>query len=93
MQTIITASDLKHAYQTVDGGHFFDRKSMKFFGDTMSNYYVPVKNGTARVFNVETHTGTHQCYALERKRPVNGGLYKTAYFDVNTFEYILPKKD
>ena len=38
-ENIKTVYDLKYWYYEVNpDGHFFDRKSMKFFGDTMKNF-------------------------------------------------------
>ena len=71
------------------GSYFFDYSSMRFFGDTMANYYVPVNT-----VQVETWTdGTHECYELRRIRPVKHGLRKSTYFDINTFDRILPRRE
>jgi hypothetical protein len=71
------------------GSYFFNRSSMKFFGDTMDNYYVPVD-----IVKINTYTRTNiECYELQRIRPVKHGLINSAYFDINTFERILPKKE
>lgn len=88
---IKTASDLKYMYEKMNPeGHFFDRSTMKFFGDTMSNYYVPLHKGKARLVKVLQSDGTiANCYALQRKRPVKGGLTSTAYFCASTFERVL----
>ena len=84
----MTASELKRQYQAHGNDYFFDRSSMKFFGDTMSNYYVP-----AATVNIETYSGdVHTCYELQRRRPVKHGLYSSHFFDVDTFETILSKK-
>ena len=83
----MTASELKYQYNNHVGGHFFDRSSMKFFGDTMGNYYVP-----AATVEIETWSGeTHTCYELQRRKPVKGGLTESAYFDIATFDRVLPK--
>lgn len=67
---IKNASDLKYHYQDKNpDGHFFDRKTMKFFGDTMANY------------GVRNH-GTY--FELYRKKPVKHGLSKSHYFDAIT---------
>ena len=66
--------------------HFFSRKTMKFFGDTMRNYRVrgPV--------TVETPSGElRQCWELYRKRPIKHGLRRAAYFDCATFARVSPK--
>jgi len=43
----MTAADLKYNYNLKNNGNFFDRESMKFFGDTMGNYYVPAARSTS----------------------------------------------
>ena len=84
----MTASEIKYQYQSRDNGYYFDRDSMKFFGDTMSNYYVP-----AATVEIETWSGEkHTCYELQRRRPVKHGLTKSAYFDVETFDVVLSKE-
>lgn len=82
--TIKTASDLKyHVEQT--GSHFFERSSMKFFGDTMKNYGV-------RKTTVETHIlGQVEVYELYRRKPVKHGNQSSAYFNAFTFERVFPK--
>ena len=81
----MNASELKYNYQAHTGGYFFDRSSMKFFGDTMRNYYV-----SANTVNIETSSGyIHECYELTRVRPVKHGLSSSAFFDVETFERVL----
>lgn len=59
------------------GSYFFDRATMKFFGDTMANY------GT-----YGTTIGGRAVIALYRKRPVKYGLQSIAYFDAVTFEQV-----
>lgn len=65
----MNASDLKARYSALNGGHFFDRDTMKFFGDTMRNYGV-------RTLNVDGATW----YELHRKRTVKHGLADSRYF-------------
>ena len=68
----MTPSELKYHHLRLNpDSHFFDRDTMRFFGDTMSNY------------GVITH---EDCYELRRKRPVKHGLQATVYFDKETFE-------
>lgn len=64
------ASELKYHYQQKQAGHFFDRKTLKFFGDTMKNYGV-------------RDAGTH--WELYRKRPVKHNLQDSHYFHKETF--------
>lgn len=84
-----TASDLKRAIEA--NGHesfFFDRGSMKFFGDTMKNYGV-----TSKPVMVETVShGTVECWELYRIRPVKHGLQSSAYFDCKDFKRVFPIK-
>ena len=77
----MTKTELKQKI-TANGSHFFDRKSMKFFGDTMRNYGV-------RESVVDTLTQKNvEVYELYRKRPVKNGLAKSAYFDRQTFKKV-----
>lgn len=67
------------------GSYFFNHSSMRFFGDTMANYYVP-----AGTIQVTTSTGDdHECYELQRRKPVKHGLCDSAYFDTKTFDRVL----
>jgi hypothetical protein len=72
----MTPSELKYNVEQT-GSHFFDRSSMRFFGDTIRNYGVR----QATVNGIEA-------WELYRKRPVKHGLRKSAYFDCKTFERI-----
>ena len=83
--THMTASTLKFKVQRT-GSHFFDRDSMRFFGDTMSNYYV-----SRYIVGITDSMGDiHQCYALTRRHAVKDNQQGTAYFDTETFEHIIP---
>lgn len=80
----ITPAELRYQV-TKTGSHFFERSSMKFFGDTMRNYGV--RGGR----HVTTATGQAVfCWELYRRHPVKHGLSSSAYFDVLTFERIHP---
>jgi len=84
----MTASELK--YQVESSGresHFFTRRTMKFFGDTMRNYGV---RGPVTVEN--TLGEKFECYELYRRNPVKHGLRESAYFDAKTFERVHPKR-
>jgi hypothetical protein len=60
---IVNASDIKYRYQQLNpNGHFFDRATMKFFGDSMAN------------FGVRKVEGAREMYHLYRKRSVKHGL-------------------
>lgn len=68
----MTPSELKHQYESKHpDGHFFDRKTLKFFGDTMKNYGC-------------RDAGSH--WELYRKRPVKHGVNGSHYFDKVTLE-------
>lgn len=95
MQPIIkTASDLK-AYVQDTGSHFFDRSSMKFFGDTMANYGV-------RTTTIKSHWNEFglyvaegidvEVYELYRRNAVKHGLKDSAYFDKVSFKRVHPVK-
>jgi len=69
------------------GSHFFERDSMKFFGDTMKNYGV-------RSASVETYTqGVVDVWELYRIHPVKMGNQKSAYFRKDNFERVHAKID
>ena len=67
----MTPSELKYQYEQKQGGHFFDRKTMNFFGDTMKNF-----GGC--------DAGTH--WKLYRKRAVKYGVKSSFFFDKITFD-------
>ena len=68
------ASELKYnVEQAGQEPHFFTRKTMKFFGDTMSNYGCR-DNG--------------DYWELWRKKPVKQGFNKSAYFCKKTFKRV-----
>jgi len=77
--TIKTASDLKYWHELLNpDSKFFERKTMKFFGDYMANY------------GIKTHT---TCIELYRRKPVYGGLQTSAYFDIATLDRVSPPED
>ena len=57
--------------------HFFDRRTMKVFGDTMRNYGV--RKSTIMGCAV---------WELYRKRPVKEGQQASAYFNAGTLEQV-----
>jgi hypothetical protein len=74
----MTPYELKRRYYEHNpNGHFFDPKTMKFFGDTMKNYGVTELQGY---------------YCLYRKHPVKQGLQCSSWFDKETFEENLRPK-
>jgi hypothetical protein len=83
---IKTASDLKHCVN--NAGHesfFFDRGTMRFFGDTMRNY------GVRQPSEIVTHGGERiKAYELFRRRSVHYGLKDSAFFCAETFRRVFP---
>ena len=81
----MTASELKMNVEAT-GSNFFDRDSMKFFGDTMKNYGVCSGK-------VETYTqGEVDVWVLYRKNTVKHGNDKSAYFRKDNFERVHAKE-
>ena len=82
----MTASDLKYEIeQHRHESHFFDRKTMQFFGDRMSNYGV-------RQTVVKTYDKAEvPVWELYRRRPVKHGLHSSAYFCRTTFRQVFPE--
>lgn len=82
----MTPSQLKYNVEQT-GSCFFDRSSMKFFGDKMSNYGVRSKP----VKVIDSLDNEYSAWELYRKQPVKHGLASSAYFDVKTFKRVYPK--
>ena len=61
--------------------HFFDRKTMQFFGDTMRNYGVR----KAEIEGVAV-------WELYRKRPVKHGLKSSAFFRTTDFQQVFERR-
>jgi hypothetical protein len=74
----MTASELKRLYERNNpDGNYFDRATMRFFGDTMRNFYV-VDGGLVKTYSAKRRVAV---WVLCRRRPVNGGLVGVcAYF-------------
>jgi len=86
---IKTASDLKYMVRiSGNSRYFFDRKSMKFFGDTMKNYGV--RKARINAYGENGEIITVEAWELYRRQPVKGGLQSSAYFDPQTFKRIHP---
>lgn len=94
----MTVYELKARVSTGFDCHFFTRKTMRFFGDTMHNYGI--KDGGT----IETHWDesgnnysetprTIEIWELYRKRPVKYGLQSSAYFDKQTFRRVFKQRE
>jgi hypothetical protein len=94
MQPIIkTASDLKYyVEQSGHESHFFTRKTMSFFGDTMRNYGVRKTTVTTAYDADGNYVGGDgvdiEVYELYRRNTVKHGLKDSAYFDALTFKRV-----
>ena len=87
----MTVSKLINEYQSKHPhGHFFDRDTLKFFGERFSE--MRVLQGIAVV---EDYSGEkHKCYvlsSLQRKAP-SGAKRTYHYFDTTTFDNVIPAK-
>ena len=84
---IKTASDLRQFVEQTET-HFFDRATMRFFGDTMRNY------GLRQPQPVTLYDGsTVLAYELFRRRPVKHGLRASAWFNAETFARVFPANE
>ena len=88
----MTASELKYQIEhTGNNPYFFDRKTMKFWGDTMKNYGVRSVAVLAQ-FNEQGEYKEDgyltEAWELYRKRPVKHGMSKSAYFRKSDFSSI-----
>ena len=73
----LKANILKHDSES----HFFDRKTMQFFGDTMRNYGVR----KAEIEGVDV-------WELYRKRPTKHGLKSSAFFRATDFQQVFERR-
>lgn len=88
----MTPSKLKYQIEcTGNNPHFFDRKTMKFWGDTMSNYGVRSTVVLAQ-FNEEGEYNPQgyktEVWELYRKSPVKHGVNKSAYFRKSNYSRV-----
>lgn len=87
----MNASELKYQIESRgQGGNFFDRRTMRFFGDTMHNFGV--RSATIRASSevVDPDTGKHaeetiEVWELYRRRAVKCGNGSSFYFRKDTF--------
>lgn len=90
----MTPSELKQQVEQSSDSHFFTRRTMQFFGDTMANY------GVRGTFILETmHDETTgkprflEVWELYRKKPVKHDLMGSAYFCKATFRRVFKKDE
>ena len=88
-QAITTPSQLRDAYYRKNpDGHFFDEKTLKFFGERFSE--MRVLKGTEKVRSAGGDM--HECYVLSSlQRPGMGLKPRRAYhyFDVKTLQSVI----
>ena len=78
----MTPSQLKYEVEAAGHErHFFDRKTMKFFGDTMRNYGVR-----------KTENDGVTVWELYRKMPVKHGLQSSAFFRTSDFQQVSERR-
>lgn len=88
----MNAIELKAHVEQGPDRFFFTRQTMRFFGDTMSNYGV--RSTTLNTHwddtgnNYSEQTRTIEVWELYRKHPVKHGLQDSAYFDKKTYRRV-----
>jgi hypothetical protein len=92
-----TPAELKYnILQAGTAPYFFDRKTMKFFGDTMGNFgvrHAMVKTNYDAAGNYNPDNGlTVACWELYRRRTVKYGLNSSHYFSTETLEEVFPAR-
>lgn len=81
---IKTVSDLKYVFETEKTeSHFFDRKTLKFFGQTMRDFHL---------YKATKTINGQECFVLKGKgKDFRGNRYTSFYyFSVNTLEQVFP---
>lgn len=91
----MTPSELKYKIeQSGNCEHFFTRKTMSFFGDTMRNYGVRL--GEAFMSDYDLDGNYVACgrlvvpWELYRRHAVKHGLTTSAFFDSDNFKRVFP---
>ena len=88
METITNVRELICAYyQKHPDGHFFDRDTLKFFGETRSGMRLLKGTRIKRSASGDVHT----CYCISARRRTWSGTLARAYhyFDVETLEDVV----
>ena len=68
-------------------GHWFDKDTLKFFGEKLSE--MKVLNGTYKVTDWMGNECEAYCVRHKQRPPYGEPFWKETYFDVNTMENIL----
>lgn len=78
-----TSSELKASIESTGKNlHYFDRKTMRCFGDTMRNY------GVRGPVTVRAYYGNVECWELYRRKPVKYGNKQSAYWACGDFRRV-----
>jgi hypothetical protein len=93
----MTPSDLKyHVQQANADSYYFDRSSMRFFGDTMANYGCRSAEVTTNYDANGEYVGEGgvavEVWELYRKRAVKHGLKDSVYFAKDDYRRVYPAK-
>lgn len=88
----ISAGELKYRVENAGhDSHFFDRSTMRFFGDTMRNYGV--RDAGKLVCGYGESARLVDCWELYRRRPVKHGNTSSAYFCKATNARVFPARE
>ena len=92
MRKINTVYDLKRAYiEHNPFDHYFDRKTLKFWGETMKTMRfsrVPVTITDVRGYKREVY----RLRTYQKRHPL-GPRWTTMYFDIYTFQQVFKEDD
>jgi len=78
----MTVYELKRRYQENNPeGHFFDKETMRFFGENLSGMKV-----TGKGYVSDIRGCAHECYELATYSRVFG--HSVHYFDTTTFQLV-----
>ena len=94
----MTPSELKyHVEQRDDEAHFFTRKTMSFFGDTMRNFGVCRATVKTEYDASGNYIGADgelvECWELYRKRAVKHGNSGSFYFACDDYRRVHAEKE
>jgi hypothetical protein len=95
----MTPSELKSAIESRGAeSHFFSRKTMQFFGDTMRNYGVRRATVQTNYNAAGAYVGKDgglfvECWELYRKHPVKHGVRGSHYFACDDYRPVSPAKE
>ena len=86
----IPTSEFKRIYQERNGGHYFDRDTLRHFGETMRSFTV---EGFYLVTD-QSDNRAHDCYAVFHTvvAPTGERFPKVDYFDRETLRSVFPKE-